>query len=290
MSDLLAKTYELHPAPPPALPWEDYVNRMQTGWQDLLASHPSEREVQAFLERHPSLVPGAHVVPGQLRSGHAPFPCSLVTQPTLTGLTQRTPDFLWMSSDSLTFSPVFVELEAPDKPWLTAAGYQSHQLTQALHQVDEWSEWFGRLENRQVFLEAFEVPSYLRQRKWSPVWLLVYGRRDEDPEAVSRLRSRLQTANRIVMAYEHLRPDRDCDDYLCVRRTSNGYRAVTVPPTVRLGPSTARDLAIVAGKAEAAAIQEWVTPERREFLADRFSYWDEWAQGQHGLISTADRE
>src|SRR4051812_22314121 len=103
---------------------EEYLRRVTQAWTDLLGTGPGEPEVQRFLETHPAMVPGAHAGLGGLHSGHAPFPAALITQPTLRGLSVRTPDFLWVAGDSLFLNPVFVEIEAPDKRWVTASGQQ----------------------------------------------------------------------------------------------------------------------------------------------------------------------
>jgi len=71
----LEVTYSLAADSPPAMPLEVYEERLILAWNELLRSGPTEREVQAFLEAHPSLVPGAHVGLGRVgQSGHAPFP------------------------------------------------------------------------------------------------------------------------------------------------------------------------------------------------------------------------
>jgi hypothetical protein len=270
--------------------WAAYDERVRRAWTTLLDAHPTERQVQRFLEQHPALVPGAHAAFGTLTSGHAPFPCALITQPPLRGITTRTPDFLWISTDSAFLNPVFIEIEAPEKRWLTAKGHRHHELTEALHQLDEWEEWCSEPANRQIFFESYRVPALLRRRKWQPLWVLIFGRRAEDPERVSRLRARLRTESRIVLPYERVSPDEQSDNYLCARQSAGRYIAVSVPPTVRLGPNQAESWALIEGKEHAASVQQWSSPERRAFLMERFAYWDGWAAGESGIISTADLE
>lgn len=272
------------------MPWPEYEKRVRDEWASLLDSRPTEREVQQFLERHPALVPGAHSALGRFKSGHAPFPCALVAQPALRGLSQRTPDFVWISTDSVFLNPVFIEIEAPSKKWLTAKGHQHHHLTEALHQLDEWREWFDQPANRQLFFDAYHLPELLRRRKWEPIWVLIYGQQQEDLERINRLRGRLRTQSRIVIPYEHLEPDEDARDYLCVRLSRGRFVAVTVPPTVHLGPALARTWALIEGKEEASRSAPWATPERRRFLAERFRYWDRWAREDMGIIRPADEE
>jgi hypothetical protein len=270
--------------------WQTYSSRLEKTWASLLDGQPSEPEVQSFLEQHPALVPGSHQALGRMKTGHGPFPSALITQPTLQGLLRRTPDFLWISTDSLFLNPVFIEIEAPGKRWITKRGQQHHHLTQALDQVDEWDEWFNEPSHRQIFYEAYRIPLGLRRRKWEPIWVLVYGRRQENPDGVDRLRARLQSQTRFVIPYEHLAPDQEASNYLCVRHSAGRYTAVSVPPTVHLGPMHARDWRLVDGKGAAAARGAWTTRARKKFLVERFPYWDEWASGDSGLVRLADRE
>ena len=215
---------------------DDYINSVSDAWSQVLSADPDEPTVQAFLEKHPLMVPGAHLGLGRLtQSGHGPFPSALITQPPLRGLTARIPDFLWIASDSVFLNPVFVEIEAPRKRWVTAAGHQHHELTQSLHQLDEWSEWLDRPVNRQLFLDVYDVPSMLRDRKWEPVFVLIYGTRGKDPAAVSRLRARLTTKTRHVIPYEHLEPDPESADYICagLRRLRGGLSSADSAPWPR---------------------------------------------------------
>lgn len=273
------------------MPWAEYEKRVRTEWAALLQSAPPEAEVQRFLERHPALVPGAHIGLGSIKSGHAPFPCALITQPTLQGLGEKTPDFLWIASDSAFLNPVFIEIERPDKRWLTKKGHAHHHLTQALHQINTWDEWFDRPANRQIFYDAYQLPRHLRTRKWKPIWVLVYGRREEHPEAVSKLRAHFQSETKKIIPYEHLEPDADASDYLCVRQSGGRYVAVTVPPTVRVGPFFAEDWSLVENKEEAASATAWSPDARKQFLTERFGYWDAWAAtGAKGIVHSADFE
>jgi hypothetical protein len=287
----LEVTYSLAVDPPPEMLPQVYEERLMLAWRELLRSGPAEPEVQTFLEAHPSMVPGAHVGLGRLgQSGHAPFPGALIAQPSLRGLTTRTPDFLWIAKDSVYLNPIFVEIEAPGKRWVTKAGQQHHQLTQALHQLQEWTDWFRSRENQSIFLEAYEIPLAMRRRQVEPVQLLIYGRQSENPEAIARLRRHLTTRTRFVVPYEHLKPDADSFGYLTARLGPRGYEAVSVPPTVTLGPRYASEWRLIGGKTDAVACSDWMPAERRTFLAARFAYWDEWGRDGRGLVRIADEE
>lgn len=287
----LETTYSLAADPPPAMLPKVYEERLTRAWNELLRSNPTEPEVQAFLEAHPSMVPGAHVGLGRLgESGHAPFPAALIAQPPLRGLTARTPDFLWIANDSLYLNPIFVEIEAPGKQWLTKGGQQHHRLTQALHQLQDWTDWFRSRENQALFLEAYDLPARMRRHQVEPIQLLIYGRQSEDPAGITRLRRHLTTRTRFVVPYEHLKPDADSFGYLTARLGTRGYEAVSVPPTVTLGPQHASVWGLIRGKAGAAARNDWMPANRRAFLAGRFDYWDEWGRDGRGFIRLTDEE
>jgi len=77
-----------------------YNELLMAQWRALLDSPESrdERLLHAFLERHPSLVPGSATVGGN--SGHAAYPLGVITRPKLPGLSDREPDFMWLATDS----------------------------------------------------------------------------------------------------------------------------------------------------------------------------------------------
>lgn len=290
-SDSFAATYKMRSDAPAPMAIDEYVDRISRAWDQLLTSDPDEPGVQAFLERHPLMVPGAHLGLGHLdKSGHAPFPSALIAQPPLRGLSARVPDFLWIASDSVFLNPVFIEIEAPAKRWVTGAGHQHHELTQALHQLDEWRDWLDKPVNRQLFVESYDLPPALRDRKWEPVFVLIYGRRAEDPDGIARLRAHLTTKTTHVIPYEHLEPDPESACYLCARRGTAGYEAVTVPPTVQLGPRHAEHWTLISGKERAVAGSPWVSEQRREFLIERMRYWDAWGRDGRGIRRLSDVE
>ena len=75
------RTYQIETPPEPAMSWDVYERLIVTEWDALLNSEtPNEKEIQAFLEQHPALVPGAFNLIGN-ESGHYPWLCGLITQP-----------------------------------------------------------------------------------------------------------------------------------------------------------------------------------------------------------------
>jgi hypothetical protein len=76
---------------PPRIDWDSYEAKTMDAFRKLLDNARDEREVQAFLERNPSMVPGAWT-PGP-PSGHYPLFHALISQPKLPGFKSRVPDF-----------------------------------------------------------------------------------------------------------------------------------------------------------------------------------------------------
>lgn len=83
-----------------------------------------------------------------------------------------------------------------------------------------------------------------------------------------------------MIPYKHLEPDPEAAEYLCVRRGPHGYEAVTVPPTMQLGPAHAEDWTRISEKDRAVRASAWLSEDRRAFLIERMPYWDAW--GRHG--------
>jgi hypothetical protein len=104
-SDAFPITYEMSSDAPASMGTDEYVDRVSRAWAELLKSDPDEPAVQAFLQNHPLLVPGAHLGLGRLRETR-PLPLGADhTRPPLRGLTARIPDFLWIASDSVFLNP-----------------------------------------------------------------------------------------------------------------------------------------------------------------------------------------
>lgn len=184
---------------------------------------------------------------------------------------------------------MFIEIEDPDKPWITDKGQQHHELTYALRQLRQWREWFNDAINRQVFFKRFQVPELFIERQWEPIWVLIYGRQRDD-ERVAKLRADLQSRNQRVIPYEHLEPDAEARDFICASNRTGRYEAVSIPPTVRLHPAVAEEWSLIEGKEDAASTSAWMTPERRTFLIERFPYWDAWGRNGEGSWRSQDFE
>jgi hypothetical protein len=126
LPDLLDVAEEL---PPELVPWEAYEQQVASAWRKLLASPEAaiEANLHHFLERHPCMLPGFRSMTGH--SGHYPYPGAVITEPKLPGLSTRRPDFCWIATDSVTITPVLIEIEAPQKRWFVQDGPAAESST-----------------------------------------------------------------------------------------------------------------------------------------------------------------
>ncbi|MBK8595321.1 MAG: DUF4263 domain-containing protein [Holophagales bacterium] len=290
-------TYLMASNAPPPLGWQDYADGLLVEWHALLSTTPPEREIHRFLERHPSMVPGAFTTAGVSESGHFPEPPGLITEPPLSGLTRRVPDFLWIAVDSATISPVLIELERPEKRWFTAAGTPSADFTQAQHQLAEWRSWMADPTHQLLFREFFGLhDDYWRRHAFRPIYILIYGRRDEflERDDLNRLRRELERPDEFYMTFDRLAPQRNAAEFVCLRiGLPRQYQVVTWPPVATFSPLLAERRSHFLGLAEAIAASERLSAERRQFLAERLPYWTAWVkdpQSRRGIVHTADRE
>ncbi|MHB8490683.1 MAG: Shedu anti-phage system protein SduA domain-containing protein, partial [Solirubrobacteraceae bacterium] len=100
--------------------------------------------------------------------GHGAFPDSLISQPELTGIGERRPDFMWIARNSAMVQPALIEIESPSKRWVAGKGKSarpSADFTQALNQLWQWGEWLARPASREVFLERYGVPATWRHNE-----------------------------------------------------------------------------------------------------------------------------
>lgn len=264
---------------PPAVPWSDYENSLKAAYGELLAAAPTESDMQAFFERNPTLVPGAF--PDQI--GHGAFPNALISQPELSGIGERRPDFMWIARNSAMVQPVLIEIESPGKRWVVGKGrnpQQSADLTQALNQLRQWEEWLEKRTNQEVLLERYGVPAdWCRRRAFRPRFWLIYGRSEENPEEIAKLRAYYSLKSLQVLTFDNLRaPNHSCKDYLTVRSKGDGtYAAMHMPPTAKWTASSPESWTVVTGRKQAVAASD-MPEDRKSYLVEQIPAWDAWAR------------
>ncbi len=287
--NLHQKTYVMEKQAPPSMPWDRYKVLVEERWEQLLASDPDEASIQNFLEQHPSMLPGAFGAIGS--SGHSPHPSAIISQPPLSDFSRHIPDFMWIAQDSSTIYPVLIEIEAPRKRWFTKAGRATAQLTEAINQLHDWKAWFSQPHNQANFVRHYQVST--QGRPLVPQFVLVFGRRAElaGRAALNAKRAAMEATDQVLMTYDRLTPDPKASQLMTVRLTTDGFRAVHVPPTFQLGPMLAAARAQVADKSAAVERNVDMTSERKAFLKLRSEYWDAWVgRGERGIRNLGDWE
>jgi hypothetical protein len=286
MADSFVKHYEMATGTPAAMGWDEYRAVVRNEWHQVLnAADTHEPEVHAFLERHPCMVPGYDAFHASLEPG--PIYNCLFSKPVLPGIERRIPDFMWLPTDSETQWVVLVELEDPNKRWFTKDGQQTSELSQATAQVSDWLAHLLEPENMAMFRSMYHI-----RRRVELSCCLIYGRR-ADAEANKRaasFRRQLRPSGIIWMTYDRLVPLELARDVLCARVLRGEFVALTVPATLSMSPQLALAWKDIKGKDRAVLDSPHLSPERKAFLAERFAYWDNWANGNERYYDLRDQE
>lgn len=289
---MFEKRYEIIKDGPKAISWDKYEQVTREEFERLLLNNGDDEECfQTFLEKNPSMVPGAWGMLGE--SGHYPYLGTLIAQPEIEGIKERIPDFLWLSTDSGTFAPVFIEIEAPNKRLFTSTGRTSAAFTEALGQLSEWKAIMNKPTNVQMFFEKYSIPDWLRDRKFKPHYVLIYGRRSEfeNDNWLLSTRSELVRENETLMSYDRLNPDSKSQFIVCSRVTSGEYYVKNIPPTYKLGPNLAEYYSKLKDFKKAVNIMERTSEKRKAFLIERYDYWLKFSNSANqGVIWTGDYE
>ncbi len=272
-------TYEQEKGPP-GLSFEDYAVRLEHDYRELIAADPSESDVQNFLEKNPSLVPGAWT-PGT-NSGHYPFHCALITQPVLPGLRSRRPDFMWIATHSQSWFPTLIEIESPKKRMFRKSGLLTSAFTEARNQLAQWRTWFNDPANVQQFINSYGIPDeYQRFRTMRLHMILIYGTRTEfesNPALSKHRASLLPGHDEELMSFDRLSIDQSLADAITIRAVGHGrFRVVGLPPIFSTDPILAGRLLHIHGFSDAIDASQHISKERGEFLKKRVAYWRAWA-------------
>lgn len=260
-------------------PWPDYQSWLSAAWAELLSTEPPEAKVQSFLERNPPLVPGTN----EYGAGHhGPHQFALYAESELQGLGKnRRPDFMWITATSGVVSPVFIEIEAPEKRYFRKGGDQfTAEFNQALGQLKEWKTWWGEPENQTSFRRNVLDPIWnFNNRRIKPVYILVYGRRREfnadTTGALNRLRAYQADHDEEIMTFDRLQAKASLANVACVRQRSNGALELRgIPASFTTGPHTLH-LARRIDKPTESVFRNpplW-SDERTEYIRRRWQYW-----------------
>ena len=289
------KTYIIEKATTPAMHWEQYNELVASEWDKLLSKNQAiEQKFQEFFEHHPCMLPRVYDIIGQ--GAHCPWPSALISQPVLPTFTRKIPDFMWIASDSTSIYAVLIEIETPSKPWATDNGQQHHLLTQAINQIKEWKVYFSDPLNSAQFRKYYEIPDNLfKTRTFLQKYVLVYGRRDNATKnnEFAKKRAFLANGDEHFMTYDRLYPNKILSNYICVKLDKEGYKAISIPPTLQLNPFQAEDWSNIRDKSKAVQKCKYVNDDRKQFLIRRWKYWDDWSKTEKksiSIFSSDDRE
>lgn len=265
---------------PKSMVYGEYHKKVMEKYEKLLQTKGDQETVfQKFFEKNPTLVPGARSSFFGAASGHPPYMKTLITQPRIRGLEDKIPDFMWLSYDSSVFSPVLIEIEAPNKRLFTQKGTQTAKFTQALDQIKDWKVVLSNPVNVLNFYNDFSIPENLRQLNFEPYYVLIYGRRSEfeDNPLLIRKRSQLTGSNEVLMSFDRINPSFPDQNHVCSRVKAGIYEACSLDPTLKIGPSTSHLLEFSnIVNAVDNMDNDFVTLERRVFLKKRIPYWNQY--------------
>ncbi|QVV90575.1 DUF4263 domain-containing protein [Methanospirillum sp. J.3.6.1-F.2.7.3] len=102
-----------------------------------------------------------------------------MSQPKLSSFSSYIPDFLWISENSQSIEPAFIEIEPPSKKWFNTNGDFTAHFTHALGQFENWSVWIKEPKNQLNFISFFGLEEICKKKSFVPYFLLIYGRRNE---------------------------------------------------------------------------------------------------------------
>jgi len=287
---MIGENYQLAESIPMCIEWENYRNKVINEYMELIDNIIVEKELQIFLERNPSFVPGALGLDAP--SGHYPYMHTVISQPHIGGIINRIPDFMWLAQDSLHFSPILIEIEKPSKKMFNQSGNTSADFNQALGQIKQWKYILNNPTNHQLFYDMYHVPQTLREKVFAPQYILVYGRRSEyeDNALLTGMRYENQDHDIKIISFDRLSPSYEFRQFCCCKMVNGEYSIKTIPPTFRYRPDCAEVLPKYKDFEAKIDEIEMISVERRLFLKKRLPYWIEFGKNPHGLIVSQEGE
>lgn len=268
------KNYEIVENAPKEMTWENYYSKAMQKYSCLLEeSGDSEKEFQEFFEKNPAFIPGALGI--NHFGGHNPYMDALISQPELGTVVRRKPDFLWLAQNSLKFTPVFIEIERPNKRMFAKDGHPNQEFNQALNQIDEWRGLLKDAVNIQTFYKMFSIPSDIQEKEFEPQFILVYGRRNEyeNDNHLRRVRASKERENVHIMSFDRLAAVFEYKQFVSCKVQQGKYKVLYIPPTFRYQADSVDTLAKYEDFENAIDHMEETSVERKQFLHERFPYW-----------------
>jgi hypothetical protein len=267
--------YEFTDGAPKIPNFKVYEKKAKKELISLLEDFPSnEPKFQDFFEQNPHFVPGSRdELSGNYGSGHDPHLLCLITQPKISGIINRQPDFMWLAADSAIFSPIIIEIEAPSKKYFKGDGKPTSHFNQAVHQLQEWQTILSRPENILNFYEEYAIPQDLRDITFRPHFALIYGRRNEyKGDKVLRMkRGNILPNNQTMMSYDRVTPNYLVNNFTCCTVKDGKYFAKYVSPIFHIGPDESHFLDI-HDLDKAIQNSKSISEKRRKFLLKKLPF------------------
>lgn len=267
-----------------AMGWDAYSARLLTEWKALLNQdpEPDEKDVQKFLELHPSLLPGGFGDVGP--SGHhGPWLGGVYREPPLKGLNrQRRPDFMWVTSGTDLVTPICIEIEKPNRPWFKKNGRPSRELTEALDQLADWKVWFSEPENQSIFRKTY-VSQDFEHRVLKPQYVLIYGRaaefmpaqsRHKNPNALRKKRGFMARQDEYFYTFDSLEPNPKAKHCTTLSmKEDGGPELFSFPATFETTADTMDDAVILRDPAPALVRSKWMDEGQKNHIREMWRYW-----------------
>ncbi|MGW3555281.1 Shedu anti-phage system protein SduA domain-containing protein [Streptomyces griseoincarnatus] len=270
------------PSRPQPLAWERYSDKALAEWYTLLSTDPEEDAVQRFLELHPAMIPGGSgdVGPG---GHHGSDMGAVFRRPMLTGAGRSfEPDFMWVTRSSALITPILIEIEKPSKRWFRKDGRPTSEFIEARDQLNDWRSWFSRDGNKALFREKFLfLGDKYSNRPIEPHYVLVYGRESEfraggghlNPDSLRYKRDQQRRTDESFMTFDSLRPRYDHRNSLTLTMKAEGPKVHAFSPVYGTSANMGKGVILLGDPSDALAHSVMMTDERRQYLADRWTYW-----------------
>lgn len=264
--------YEFTKNPPQPLNTAEYINKSSLEFESLLENRGNdENAFQEFFEKNPIFVPGLDKIGPIEESGPNPFNFCLISQPKISGINFRKPDFLWLDSNSLVFSPLFIEIEAPNKKYFNSdrSRTPTANFKNAKNQLDEWSTLLSIPENILKFYSDYDISKREQDKIFEPKYILVYGRRSEYETDKWLTQKRYNLLNRnnhqYLMSYDRIKPKVINNNFICATVAGGKYYAKYLSPNYKLNIYH-NYLNKIVNLDEAINNMAYTSKERKEFL------------------------
>ncbi|MEL6864802.1 MAG: Shedu anti-phage system protein SduA domain-containing protein [Bacteroidota bacterium] len=245
--------------------------------QQSATKRQGQREIFNFFEKNPSLLPGLNGNKGNLT--HGAHHGLIFPELALHGTHSIRPDFLFVATNSLEASIVFIKIDQPSNRIFTEKDEFTAEFNQAFSQLEDWNHWMSIDENKAIIIEeltnAFSSNRIKRLNIKSEHYLVISRRLEylNNPNR-QRLISLKSKFPYHILSFDRLAPYATGNSYLPVRKSADhSFFATYISNTYDYSQMRS----IIHGhinKKEAILNQQHLTQEEKEELLKEVNYWD----------------